>query len=348
MPSPRVRFAILGFGHHAVRRLLPAFPTCRYASLTGMWRRDQAAATLNSAEYRIPHNFPTREALCTSPEVDVVLITSPDAMHKDDVLLAVRSGKAVLCEKPLSMNAAEAREMNTAAEKAGVLFGVAQNFRYNRSLEWMRDRIKAGHIGRPQLAHAEFAYPADRSQRKWIMDPTLATGGPIADVGVHCIDALRFVLGEDVRSISTLASRFHVREKVEAIASLQLEMTGGVFANITCSARAPYRTLVEITGSDGVLIAENGLTVDRPVDLVMRRAGEVIETATVDNGDGYTRMLDSFAQALKGKGSFAAPGSDGIRNMQALDAAFLSWQTGQREPAGAHKANAAAKKREPR
>src|SRR5579871_6486372 len=110
-----VRFAILGFGHHAVRRLLPAFAKCEHAALTGMWRRDQAAAAKNCADYEIAHNFPSREALCSSPDVDVVFITSPDAMHKDDTLLAFRHGKAVLCEKPLSMNAAEAAGMAAAA-----------------------------------------------------------------------------------------------------------------------------------------------------------------------------------------------------------------------------------------
>ena len=326
-----VRFAILGFGHHAVRRLLPAFGRCEHARLTGMWRRDHAAAQQNYAEFKISHCFATREELCSSPEVDVVFITSPDAMHKDDMLLALQHGKAVLCEKPLAMNAAEAAEMNAAAKAAGVLFGVAQNFRFNRSLEWMREQIAAGKIGQPQLAHAQYSYPAKTAPRKWITDPTLACGGPIADVGVHCIDALRFVLGEDVISVSTLASKDEASGRVEAIASLQLEMTGGVYANVTASARAPYRTLVEVNGSDGVLIAENGLTVDRPVQLVLRRGGELVETASVENNDGYTRMLDSFAVALRGKGSFAATGDDGVLNMQGLDAAYKSWQTGLRE-----------------
>jgi 1,5-anhydro-D-fructose reductase (1,5-anhydro-D-mannitol-forming) len=326
-----VRFAILGFGHHAVRRLLPAFGRCEHARLTGMWRRDHAAAQQNCAEFKISHCFATREELCSSPEVDVVFITSPDAMHKDDMLLALQHGKAVLCEKPLAMNAAEAAEMNAAAKAAGVLFGVAQNFRFNRSLEWMREQIAAGKIGQPQLAHAQYSYPAKTAPRKWITDPTLACGGPIADVGVHCIDALRFVLGQDVISISTVASKDEASGRVEAIASLQLEMTGGVYANVTASARAPYRTLVEVNGSDGVLIAENGLTVDRPVQLVLRRGGELVETASVENNDGYTRMLDSFALALRGKGSFAATGDDGVLNMQGLDAAYKSWQTGLRE-----------------
>src|SRR3984885_10381878 len=158
--------------------------------------------------------------------------------------------------------------MNRAAKVAGILFGVAQNFRFNRSLEWMREQIAAGRIGTPQLAHAQYSYPAAQAPRKWITDTSLACGGPIADVGVHCIDALRFVLGEDVRSVSTLARRDEVSGPVEAVASLQLEMTGGVYANVTASARAPYRTQIEITGSDGVLVAENGLTVDRPGAIV--------------------------------------------------------------------------------
>ena len=331
MTQSRVRFGILGFGHHAVRRLLPAFAKCNEATLTGMWRRDQAAAVQNCAEYKIPHCFPTREALCSSPEVDVVFITSPDAMHRDDTLLALRHGKAVLCEKPVAMNAAEAVEMDTAAKSAGLLYGVAQNFRFNRSVEWMREQIAAGRIGTPQLAHAQYSYPASQAPRKWIVDPTLACGGPIADVGVHCIDALRFILGEDVVSVSTVAQKDELSGRVEAIASLQLEMTGGVYANVTTSARGLYRTLIEVTGSEGVLIAENGMTVDRPVQLVARRAGELVETVTVENGDGYTRMLDSFALAVRGEGTFPASGVDAISNMRALDAAYASWQSGRRE-----------------
>jgi 1,5-anhydro-D-fructose reductase (1,5-anhydro-D-mannitol-forming) len=331
MTQSRVRFGILGFGHHAVRRLLPAFANCNEATLTGMWRRDQAAAGKNCAEYKIPHCFPTREALCSSPEIDVVLITSPDAMHWDDTLLALRHGKAVLCEKPVAMNAAEAVKMQVAARSAGLLYGVAQNFRFNRSMEWMREQIAAGRIGKPQLAHAQYSYPASQAPRTWIMDPTLACGGPVADVGVHCIDALRYILGEDVVTVSTVAQKDDLSGRVEAIASLQLEMTGGVYANVTTSARGLYRTLIEVTGSEGALIAENGMTVDRPVQLVVRRAGELVETVTVENGDGYTRMLDSFALAVRSEGTFPASGVDAISNMRALDAAYASWESGRRE-----------------
>jgi predicted dehydrogenase len=209
---------------------------------------------------------------------------------------------------------------------------VAQNFRYNRSLEWMRDQIAAGRIGKPQLARAEYCYPAHNSARKWIVDATLAYGGPIGDVGVHCIDALRFVLHNDVVSVSTLAQKDALSGEVEAIASLQMEMTGDVFATVTTSARAPYRSFVEVNGSDGVMYSEGGLTVDRPVEIVVRRAGELEEAVTLDNGDGYTRMLDGFAAALRGGSDFAATGEDSVHNTRALDAAIRSWRSGAREP----------------
>src|SRR5271168_1765275 len=220
MTESPVRFAILGFGHHAVRRLVPAFLRCEHATLRGMWRRDQDAAAQNCTDHGIPHRFSTREELCSSTEIDVVFITSPDAMHRNDMLLALKHGKAVLCEKPVAMSAAEAEEMQAAAKSAGLLYGVAQNFRFNRSLELMREKIIDCRIGIPQLAHAQYSYPAAQAPRKWITDPTLASGGPIADVGVHCIDALRFVLGAEVSSVSTIARKDEVSGKVEAIASL--------------------------------------------------------------------------------------------------------------------------------
>lgn len=329
MTTP-LRFGIVGFGHHAIRRLVPAFTRSEQTTLTGIWRRNQAAAAQNCRDLQIPYCFESAEALCASPEIDAVFITSPDAMHRDDALLAIRHGKAVLCEKPLTMNAAEAEKIVVAAQAAGVLFGVAQNFRYNHSLDHMREQITAGTIGQPLLAHAQFCYPASKAPRTWIKDPELACGGPIGDVGVHCVDALRYVLGTEVLSVATLANT-EPGSKVEADALLQLDMSGGTLANVTVSARAAYRTLVEIVGTEGVLISENALTVDRPVDVVLRRAGAHIETRTFDNSDGYIRMLDSFAAAYRTGSPFLATGTDGVQNMRILDAAYRSWHTRQRE-----------------
>jgi predicted dehydrogenase len=326
----KTRFAILGFGHHATRRLVPAFAQSSEAELTGLWRRNPEATASDASAHGV-QAFRSREELCASPEVDVVFITSPDAMHLDDAKLAFAHGKAVLCEKPIAMNAGQAAEMQSAAEAAGLLYGVGQNFRYNPSVQFMREQIAAGRIGTPQLAHAQYSYPGNLAPRKWITDPTLACGGPIADVGVHLIDALRFILATEVKSISVLASRDTTSGDVEAMSTMQLQMASGAFANLTATARAPYRTVLEVTGSEGVLIAENGLTVDRPVDVVLRRGGELIESHTMSNNDGYVRMIDAFTRAFRGEQDFFASGADAVINQRILDAAFRSWHSGMRE-----------------
>jgi predicted dehydrogenase len=231
----------------------------------------------------------------------------------------------------LSMNAAEAEAMATAAKAAGVVFGVAQNFRYNRSVNFLRDQIASGLIGQPQFAQSHFCYAAQNAPRKWIADPSLACGGPIGDVGVHSIDALRYILNAEVSSISTLATRDSLSGDVEAYAAMQLEMTGSIFAHVVADARTPYRTLLEVIGSEGVLTSENGFAVDGPVEVVHRKSGQIVSTAEMDNGDSYVLMLDSFANTVGSGTPFAATVEDGIANMRILDAAFKSWRSAQRE-----------------
>ncbi len=325
--SGKVRFAILGFGHHAKKRLVSAFATSSEAELVGLWRRDGVQAAKNCAEFGVAENFSSREELCASPSVDAVLITSPDAMHLDDVLLALEHGKAVLCEKPLAMTAEEARRMQAAATHYHVLLGVAQNLRWSASVMWMREQITAGRIGAPQLARAQFCYKALGTPRRWITDGGLACGGPIGDVGVHCLDALRFVCDREILRVQTMARRDDSFGDLEAVASMQAEMSGGCFASVSVSSLAPYRTQIEVVGSEGVLVAENGLSVDHPVRVELRIGGDVVQAETFDNSASYTGMLDSFARAMRGE-PFAASAQDGVMNMRILDAVYRGWTSG--------------------
>ncbi|HEX5235578.1 MAG TPA: Gfo/Idh/MocA family oxidoreductase [Silvibacterium sp.] len=329
-----MRFGILGFGHHAVRRLMPGFAGAGEAKLAGLWRRDTAKAQGDAREYSIPHVFDTADALCASPDIDAVFVVSPDALHLEHVLLAAQHGKHVLCEKPLAMNADEVEKMLAATARAGVKLGVAQNMRYNRSLARLREWITGGFIGKPVLAQAQFAYPAAGSPRKWIYDPLLALGGPIGDVGIHCVDALRYVLGGDasthVTVVNTLAHGDATSGPVESHAVVGLEFASGAMGSVTVTTRAAYRTLVEVTCEKGVTLCENGLTVDFPIEAVLRRGSEVLASESISNADAYSRMLDGFSGWIEGHGEYLAPGSDGLHNQRVLDAAYLSWRDGLR------------------
>jgi predicted dehydrogenase len=331
-----VRYGILGFGHHGERRLVPAFEHAHSSQLIGIWRRNQERARENAQHFHIVHVFASPEELCASSAVDAVFVASPDALHCEHALLALRHGKAVLCEKPLAMNAAEAIRMATAARAAGRPFGVAQNFRYNTSLMRMREAIAKGVIGGPVFASAHFSFQSRNSPRMWINDGSMACGGPIGDVGIHAIDALRFLLQQEVVAVSTLARSEQPQpsgagRELEDSAAITLEFSQGVLANIQVSFRAVYRTFVEVVGQDGVLTAECGLNVDRPVTIVHHAACKTVAEKEVSNRDAYSHMLDAFSATLQGPGTFASPGEDGVQNQRILDATFRSWHSGCRE-----------------
>jgi predicted dehydrogenase len=274
--------------------------------------------------------FGSAAELCASPEIDAVFVVSPDALHQEHVLLAAAHGKPVLCEKPLAMSTAEAEHMLAATERAGVLFGVAQNMRYNRSVEQLRAAIAAGAIGAPQLAHAEFAYDTAKSPRVWIDDPTLARGGPIGDVGIHCIDALCYVLGDDARVTEVATLGHSSGSALESHAVVSLQFASGSMAVVTVTTRAAYRSYLSVTGSEGVLTCEDAFTVDHPVRLLRYAKGAVAEEQQLSNAHAFSAMLDSFARAVRGEESYRAPGTQGVLNQRVLDAAYQSLREGRR------------------
>src|SRR5215470_2368451 len=142
-----VRFGIVGFGLHAVKRLMPGFALAKRSQVTALSRRTLEKARASAHEFQIPLAFDSADQLCASSEVDAVFIATPNSFHLADVLTAIRHGKPVLCEKPLGMNADECRMMVEAAEKAPVLFGVAQVFRFENSTHWLRKQVAEGRIG---------------------------------------------------------------------------------------------------------------------------------------------------------------------------------------------------------
>ena len=326
-----IRFGIAGFGLHAVRRLMPGFSLAQNCKVVALSRRDPKKALEASARYNIPGVFSSTEALCRCPEVDAVLVTTPNSCHHADVLTAIGLGKPVLCEKPMAMNAEECREMVESAKRAGVLLGVAHIFRFEDSTRRLRERIAAGEIGRPLFARAEFSFLATSHGRTWIHDRSVAGGGPVSDVGVHCVDALRFILQDEVERVMAVGRSDERSGDVEAAAILSLEFRRGTLATVMVSMRAQYRTPLEFVGPDGALRADDGLTVDRPITLELWRDRELASSESLSNHLAYARQVDSFAAAVEGSQQFPVPGEEGWQNQIILDAAYRSMLSGKSE-----------------
>jgi predicted dehydrogenase len=327
-----VRYGIVGFGLHAVKRLMPGFALAHNCQVTALSRRDLTQARKSAAEFNIPHAFHSTAELCKSPEVDAVFVATPNANHLQDVLIALAHAKPVLCEKPMGMNAGECRTMVEEARKAGKLLGVAQVFRFEDSTTRLRERLRSGEIGKPIFARAEFSLVGRKAARTWLYDSAISGGGPIADVGVHCVDALRFILEDEITHVAARATSDPHSGSVESAATLLLQFSRGTLATILVSYRAEYRTPLEIVGETGVLRADDALTVERPVSVQLRRDGSIVRTEVVSNQYAYARQVDMFADAVEGHSTFAVPGEEGWQNQEILDAAYRSIKTGKVEP----------------
>jgi predicted dehydrogenase len=327
-----VRFGILGFGLHGHKRLMPGFALAKNCRVTALSRRTMAKAQDSARQHKIPLAFDSAEALCRSSEVDAIFVTTPNACHLNDVLLAIRCGKPVLCEKPMGVNAGECRKMVEAARQAGVLLGVAQVFRFEESTAWLQRQVAAGQIGRVVFARSEFSFPAGpEHQRAWINDPVVSGGGPIADVGVHCIDSLRYILRDEVVRVSARGVQNHGPAGVEQAAALTLEFSRGTLGTVLVSFRSAYRTPLELVGETGVLRGDDVLNVERPITLELRRGGSVTETESVSNHYAYAKQVEAFAAAVEGNAKFPVPGEEGLQNQVILDAAYRGLKSGKVE-----------------
>jgi predicted dehydrogenase len=318
-----IRFGIAGFGLHAVKRLMPGFAMAQNCQVTALSRRSLEQARASAKQYQIPHAFDSVEALSRCSEVDAVFIATPNACHLADVLAALHCGKPVLCEKPMGVKAEECRQMVEAARSKRLLLGVAQVFRFEDSLRRVRELLAMGMIGRPIHARSEFCFDARQHARTWIADRAIAGGGPMADIGVHCIDALRFVLEDEVTRVNARTTFDQASRDVEASAALTLEFARGTLGSVFVSTRADYRTPLEIVGEQGVLRAANALNVEHPITLEIQRGSEVTRE-TVSNRLAYAEQVDAFAAALERGVRFPAPGEEGWQNQEILDAAYRS------------------------
>ncbi|HUO59116.1 MAG TPA: Gfo/Idh/MocA family oxidoreductase [Candidatus Acidoferrales bacterium] len=326
-----IRYGIAGFGLHAVKRLMPGFAGAQNSQAVALSRRNFAQAQSDAARYAIDYAFATTRELCECPEVDAVFVTSPNAIHLADVLTCIEHGKHVLCEKPMAMNAAEAEQMVTAANQRGVVLGIAQCFRFCKTLHCIRESLHRGDIGRPIAIRADFSFLSTSSVRRWLHDSTLAGGGPIADVGVHCVDAMRFILGDEVLSCSATVATDEHSGSVEAAATLSLRFSKGTLGSSFVSFRAPYHTVIEIVGTDGHIAAQNGLTVDYPV-MIEFRTSDGVRREEMSNADAYARQVDAFSAAIESGAPFPATGEDGLRNQRILDALYCSARTRKEVP----------------
>lgn len=254
MNDQQVRYGVIGFGRFAEKSLVPALGLSHNSRLVAIQNRSRSKAMLAAARLGISLAFESPQRLAAHPDVDAVIIASPNALHCEHTLIAAEWGKHVLCEKPMAMDAGECERMIEACTHAGVKLMVGHMVRFSPLVRRMRELVLSGSVGHVVRVTADFVYDGRLSTRSWLTDRTLAGGGPTFDVGVHCLDTLRYILDDEVVRVRAELQPPSTAEKTELASQLLLQFSRGTIGTIFSSYEAPFREArIEIVGTEARL-----------------------------------------------------------------------------------------------
>lgn len=325
--AKKVRYGIIGFGSFAERAIAPAIQASPNSELVAIQKRSLAVAKEKAAAFSIPHAFGTAEELVAHPDIDAVFIVSANALHHKETLAAAKTGKHVLVEKPIATNVQEAEEMIAACARHNVKFMVGHMIRFSPLAQRIKQLIHSGTLGNISFIKSEFFYDAQLSHRSWLIDPTIAGGGPIFDIGVHCLDTMRFVLDEDVISVRSLVEPRLSATTTEITASLLLRFSKGTLGSIFCSyASSARRSFIEIIGTEGIVSASDFTLGDRTIPLSISLKNDTstvdprIEAIQVPNL--YIEEITAFSKSILEHTESPIPGTIGLENQKVLDKAI--------------------------
>lgn len=242
--------------------------------------RDPARAAAFAARHGIPRSYGSYQELLADPSVDVVYVATPHSGHYSVAKDALLAGKAVLCEKPLTVTLAAAEELVALARRQGVFLMEAMWTRFNPLVRRMRQLIADGFVGQIRSIHADFGalFPTDLAHRGW--DPLLG-GGSLLDLGVYPVALTQMLLGEP----TGIVTHGLVRNGVDAQAALLLTYPDGVSAQLTSSiiAAHPVRAVVVGTAGRIELLPE----FFRASEMSVNGVSETVELT----GHGYTYQI---------------------------------------------------------
>jgi predicted dehydrogenase len=323
--SGLVRFGVLGAANIG-RKVIPGINASAICSVDAVASRDLAKAEAYAEDLSIPRAYDSYEELLGDPDIDAVYIPLPNHMHAEWSIAAVRAGKHVLCEKPLAMNAVEAKSIVQAASETDRY--VVEAFMYRLHPSWVRVKeiVDSGRIG--ELQHVESFFSYFNDDPKNIRNQVEAGGGALYDIGCYCINLSRFLYGSEPVVESATIRRDETGTDI--VTSAIMSFTRGT-ATFTCSTRLEADQRVHIYGSRGRISIEVpfNIATDQPTRISISDGGNLpndpgIELETFEPMDPYTSQADAFANLILGRGEPAIPVDDGVRNMAVIDSVFAT------------------------
>jgi 1,5-anhydro-D-fructose reductase (1,5-anhydro-D-mannitol-forming) len=328
--SPSFGWGLIGASTIARSYMIAAINRQPNGTVVAITSSDPERGARFAAEHGIPWAHPTVDALLADPDVDAVYISTTNELHQSQTLAAAAAGKHVLCEKPLALTLAGAREMVDACRDAGVVMGTNHHLRNAATHRKLRELIAGGAIGKPLAVRVFHAVYLPEFLQGWRINRADAGGGVILDITVHDADTLRYVLDDEPDEVTAMtASQGMAGDGLADAVMGVIRFRSGVLAQFHDAFTIKHTlTGFEAHGTEGSLLGRDVMTQAPKGEIVLRR-GDVEET--IDSGeheDLYTRSVRNFTNAMLGRGQPSASGEDGIRSLAVALAAAESAETG--------------------
>ncbi len=306
--------ALLGTGTIAQHAFVPAVHAVDTARLVAVLSRDQARGAAFAQQHGIPEVYDNLEALLRDPQVEAVIVATPDAMHEPQVIAAVQAGKHVLCEKPMTTTYAGCQRMAAAIRASGVTFAMGYNNRFNTGLQHVKALLETQAIGPVRYARALLTAQA-QDPRGWRAHSEQASYWALSAVGTHLIDVWRWYFGEPASVGGGLASPAYQSPNDE-VATLVFDYPGRLLAEFAVAAVFRGGNRLELYGEDGAIIGENVFG-SRPRGPITCKGQEI----AYQPANPFVEEVADFVQAIQQQCEPRVTLEDGLRNVSIMETA---------------------------
>jgi len=328
MPKKMVRYAVVGLGHIAQVAVLPAFAHAgKNSRLTALVSGNAMKRKQLSARYDIPHTYSYREydRCLREGEIDAVYIALPNNMHRDYAVRAARAGIHVLCEKPMAVTAAECAQMIQSARRGGVKLMIAYRLHFDEANMTAVQMLHSNKIGPPRLFNSTFTMQVRtgdiRVQRKF-------GGGPLYDIGIYCINAARYLFGEEPVEVSAFSASGADRrfKEVDEMTGALLRFPQDRLASFICSFGAADVSAYEVVGTKGRLHVEPAYEYVGALKQHITIDGKTKER-TFRGSDQFAPELLYFSDCILSGRNPEPSGEEGMNDVRIIEALLQSAKT---------------------
>ena len=325
-----IKTALIGFGwwgQHIARRLVdnPNFElVCVVEPVKALHNG------IKRLGLKVLENY---EDALSFPEVEALILTSPNDLHDEQVVQAASAGKHAFCEKPLSLSAAGAKASIKACRTAGLILGIGHERRFEPAILALRKLLDDGAVG--TVMHTEMAFSHDKliglTSDSWRTTSAFAPAAGMTQMGIHLTDLLISFYGP-VTSLHAITADRSLGWETGDVVTVQLQFKAGMTATLQAILHTPHFIRTHVFGSDMWVEIRNATHPDTPggkATMERYRSIDDVETKIFDWTDSVTANLEAFAAAIRGEAPYPYSDFELLHNIEVLDAIVQSAETGQ-------------------